>query len=132
MKDLNVFTIIYNIPHNSSLVSSMWVFKYKKDDCGNIIKRKARLVVRGFSQKYGIDYEETFSPTLKQDSLRLITAITVQKSFEIVQIDINSAYLNATQNGEIYMRAPEGHSSYRKGYWKLNKALYGLKQSRRE
>ena len=95
MEDLNVFTIVYNIPHNSNLVSSKWVFKYKKDDCSNIIKGKARLVVRGFSQKYGIDYEETFSPTLKQDSLRLITAIAIQKGFEIVQIDINSVYLNA-------------------------------------
>jgi len=94
-------TLVFNIPHNSNLVSSKWVFKYKKDDCGNIIKRIARLVARGFSQKYGIDYKETFSPTLKQDSLRLITAITVQKDFEIVQIDINSAYLNATLNGEI-------------------------------
>ena len=75
-------TLVFNIPHNSNLVSSKWVFKYKKDDCGNIIKRIARLVARGFSQKYGIDHVETFFfPTLKQDLFRLIAAMEVQKDF---------------------------------------------------
>ena len=132
MENLNVFTPIESIPQGSNIISSKWVFKYKKDDQGNITKRKARLVARGFSQIYGVDYDETFSPTLKQDSLRLFTAISVILNFKIIQIDINSAYLNAPLKETIYMKAPEGHSTYGKYYWKLNKALYGLKQAGRE
>ena len=133
MKELNVYTEIEYIPKNANVVSCRWVFKYKKDENGKIQKRKARLVARGFSQQYGIDYTFTFSPTLKLDSLRIIIAIAVQKNFKIIQIDINSAYLNAELNEDIYMEAPKGFSkNVNKIYWKLNKALYGLKQAGRE
>ena len=132
MKKLNVFRIINNIPKGANIVSCKWVFKYKRDSNGNIIKRKARLVARGFLQKYGIDYVFTFSPTLKLDSLRIIIAIAVQRNFKIVQIDINAAYLNANLNEDIFMKPPKGHPSYGNSFWKLNKALYGLKQSGRE
>jgi len=77
----------------------------------------------------GIDYSNTFSPTLKQESLRIIVALAVQRNFEIFQIDINAAYLNADLDIEIYMKPPEGYSSENKGFWKLKKALYGLKQA---
>ena len=77
----------------------------------------------------GIDYHETFSPTLKYDSLRLITALSIHYGFNIEQIDINSAYLNATLDENIYMEPPEGHPDHNKNYWKLEKAIYGLKQS---
>ena len=132
MKKLNVFTKVKRVPSGSNIISSRWVFKYKKNDEGKIIKRKARLVAKGYTQQLGIDYKETFAPTLKQDSLRIITALAVQNNFNIEQIDVNSAYLNAPLTEEIYMRAPEGHSSYNKYYWKLNKALYGLKQAGKE
>jgi len=62
---------------------------------GNIIKRKAKLVSRGFTPRYGINYTFTFSPTLKLDSLRIIIAIAVQREYKIVEIDINAVYLNA-------------------------------------
>ena len=130
MKRLNVYSPVESIPEGANTVSSKWVFKYKRNAQGSIIRRKARLVARGFSQKYGIDYNETFSPTLKMDSLRLIISIAIQKGFSINQIDINSAYLNAPLKETIYMKAPEGQNTHK--YWKLNKALYGLKQAGRE
>jgi len=110
-------------------VSCRWVLKYKRDSKDNIVKRKARLVARGFTQRYGIDFWETFSPTLKQDSLRIITAISVQRGFTTQQIDINSAYLNAYLEEDNYMQIPKGHPHHDKGFWKLKKALYGLKQT---
>eukprot|EP00833_Pecoramyces_ruminatium_P015872 jgi/Orpsp1_1/1189904/evm.model.d7180000075388.1 len=131
MKNLNVFTILKNVPKGINIVTPKWVFKYKYDDKGNIIKRKARLVARGFTQQEGIDYKETFSPTLRQNSLRILTAIAAINNYDIYQIDIKTAYLNAKLDENIYMYAPEGHEMYRKGILKLNKALYGLKQSSR-
>jgi len=129
MEKLKVFDTIRKIPPNSNVISSRWVFKLKRDSEGNITKRKARLVAKGYTQKYGIDYKETFAPTLKQDTLRIFTAIAVNNNFKIKQIDINSAYLNAPLKENIYMKAPEGHYSFGKCYWKLKKALYGLKQA---
>jgi len=129
MVKLKVFTPIKYVPKHANIISSRWVFKLKRDADGNIIKRKARLVARGFTQQEGIDYFETFSPTLKQDSLRIITALATQKNFKIKQIDVNSAYLNANLTEDIYMKSPEGYESNKNTFWKLNKALYGLKQS---
>ena len=129
MENLKVYEVIKKLPPKSNLITTRWIFKYKKDALGNIYKRKARLVARGFTQQQGIDYNETFAPTLKQDSLRIITAIAVQMDFKIIQIDVKAAYLNAPLNEEIYLEAPEGHIGHKKYFWKLNKALYGLKQS---
>jgi len=102
MKKLNVYKIVKTVPSGSNIISSRWVFKYKRDTSGNVIKRKVRLVAKGYTQQYGIDYKETFAPTLKQNTIRIITVIAVQKNFNIVQIDINSAYLNAPLNRNIY------------------------------
>jgi len=103
---MNVHKIIYKIPKGANVISSTWIFKYKSDDDGNIVKRKARLIARGFTQKFEIDYKDIFSPTLKQDSIRIITAIAVQRNFVIKQIDLNSAYLNVKLKENIYMYVP--------------------------
>ena len=75
MKNKRVYKYVSYIPKDKNVISCRWVFTYKKDDKGKINKYKARLVARGFSQILGIDYRETFLPTLKQDSLRIITAL---------------------------------------------------------
>jgi len=129
LKNMNVYIFVNKVPKGSNIVTCRWVLKYKRDPKGNIIKRKARIVARGFSQRYGVDFWDTFSPTLKLDSLRIIIAISVQKGFIVEQIDVNSAYLNADLEEDIYMVIPEGHPLHGKGYWKLRKALYGLKQA---
>ena len=129
MKRMRVFTIINKVPKDANIISTRWVLKYKRNSEGKIVKYKARLVAKGYSQIYGVDYKNTFSLTLKQDTLKIIIAIAVQRKFHIHQMDIKAAYLNAKLNEDIYMLLPEGMKQ--KGYCKLNKALYGLKQSGR-
>ena len=124
MRKLNVFKVAQYLSNGVNIVSCIWVLKYKKVSNGNIVKRKARQVARGFTQRYGIDYTFTFSPTLKLDSLRIIITIAVQSDYKIIQIDINAAYLNAELSEDIYIEAPRGHPMYNKGYLKLKKALY--------
>ena len=77
-------------------------------------------MIKGFKQIEGIDYDKTYSPTL-----------SVLQKWNIQQLDIEAAYLNAPLNEEIYMTIPEGDPNYKNGFWKLNKALYGLKQAGR-
>jgi len=95
MRKLNVCTTFKRIPQSCNIVSSRWIFKYKKDFNGNIIKRKSRLVAHGFTQKFGIDFQDTFSPTSKNDSIRLFIFIAAQKNFNREQIDVNAAYPNS-------------------------------------
>jgi len=90
------------------------------------------LVARGFIQEFGIDFHDTFTPTLKHDSIRILTSIAAQNNFNIEQININAAYLNTKLSEYIYMKPPEGHQDFNRKFWKINKAIYGLKQSGRE
>jgi len=129
MRSLKVYKLVNKVPSNANIITTWWVFTYKRDSQGNIIKRKARLVARGFTQIEGTDYTYTFSPTLRQDSLRILSAYSAQNNYEIHQLDVKAAYLNADLEEEIYMEAPEGDDNYKKKYWKLNKALYGLKHN---
>jgi len=84
MKSQKVYKYISCISKGKNVISCRWVFTYKKDDKGRIIKYKARLVARGFSQVLGIDYREIFPPTLKQDSLRVIIAVFIILIFTII------------------------------------------------
>jgi len=126
---MNVYTIIDKVPEGTNIITTRWVLKHKKDSNGNIVTRKARLVARGFSQVEGLDYIDTFSPTLRQDTFRIFISIAVQNKYDLHQMDIKAAYLNADLEEDIYMEIPEGES--KRGYCKLNKALYGLKQAGR-
>ena len=91
---------------------------------------KARFVVKGHSQTYGKDYRETFAPTTNIASIRLLLQIAVQYDLLIHYMNVNSAYLNAPLNYEIYVDLPEGFEGKNGNYiWKLKKTLYGLKQS---
>jgi len=129
MKSLQVFESVEKILEGVNVTASRWIFKFKRNSRGEIIKRKSRLVAKGYTQQEGIDFHETFSPTLKSDLIRIFTALAVQNNFQIHQIDINAAYLNTPLKEEIYMKPLKGHEDYNKKYWKLRKAIYGLKQS---
>jgi len=98
-----------------------------------IISKKARLVAKGFQQIPGQDFVETYSPTVQADSLRLTVAIAANLNWNLKQLDIKAAYLNAKLDHEIYTNIPEGDNNYKKKnkYWLLKKALYGLKQAGR-
>lgn len=95
MTNLKVYNIVKDIPENATLITTRWVFKYKRDSNGKIIKRKARLVARGYTQEFGNDFRCTYAPSLKMDTLRIFISISINLNFKIKQIDINSAYLNA-------------------------------------
>ena len=112
-------------------ISSKWAFKVKYTPSGLVNWFKARLVARGFSQQYGIDYKETFSPTLQFDSLRMLLAIAAHEDLHIHQMDIVSAYFTGELKEEIYMQPPESlpYSGLGKMACRLVKGLYGLKQS---
>jgi hypothetical protein len=115
-------------------VSTKWIFNKKKDENGRVKKYKARLVARGFTQQYGIDYRETFAPVLKGKSLKIIIALSSGTKTErkLAQLDVKTAFLNADVKEDIYVYPPEGLEVKNGEILKLNKALYGIKQAPHE
>lgn len=118
-------------PKGVKMIDSKWVFTLKTDEHGQPLKYKARLVARGFMQKPGIDYEETYSPVAKLATIRIFLAICLQKSFFIEQLDVKTAFLNGNLKEDVYLKIPEGFQAPEGHIFKLNKSLYGLKQSPR-
>jgi hypothetical protein len=118
-------------PIGKNIVSSKWVFCIKRKADRSIEKYKACLVVQGFTQKFGVDYFDTFSPVTRLSSFRLILATAARNDWEIDTFDFNSAYLNGelSDNEDIYMKPPPGYDSEREFVKHLHKSLYGLKQA---
>ncbi|KAI3826790.1 hypothetical protein L1987_00846 [Smallanthus sonchifolius] len=118
-------------PTDVKPISCKWVFKIKRKADGTVERYKARLVARGFSQQYGIDYEDTFSPVAKLISIRVILAIATSKQWDLWQMDVSNAFLYGDLDRVIYMDQPDGFISqeFPNHVCKLRKALYGLKQS---
>ena len=113
-------------------VGSRWVFAIKRNEHDEIVRYKARLVAQGFSQVPGIDFDETYAPVVRYDSLRILLCLSVQNTkIQIHQMDFDTAYLNGSLQETIYMRCPPGFQNPGK-VLKLAKTLYGLRQSGRE
>ena len=93
-------------PKNRKIIGCRWVFKLKRDAEGKIQKYKARLVAKGFSQVPGVDFEETYAPVGRTTSLRIFLAIAATQDLEIIQVDVEGAYLNGNLEEEIYMELP--------------------------
>lgn len=107
-----------------------WVFKTKKNAHGTVVKHKARLVIKGCSQKKGIDYEETYSPVVRYTSIRYLLALAAEFDLDIDQLDAVTAFLQGDLTEKIFMIQPEGFSQSNK-LCRLKKSLYGLKQASR-
>jgi len=121
-------------PPDKNVVGCKWVYQHKRKADGSTDKYKARLVARGFSQIYGVDYLDTYSPVAKLASFRTILALAARFDWEVECFDFNSAYLNGEleESEEIYMEQPPGYEEGGKDFVKrLRKALYGLKQAGR-
>jgi len=120
-------------PKDTSIIGTKWVFRNKLDEDGHIIRNKARLVAQGYNQQEGIDYDETFAPVARLESIRMLLSFACYKNFKLYQMDVKSAFLNGIVNEQVYVKQPPGfedfeHPDY---VFKLKKALYGLKQAPR-
>jgi hypothetical protein len=131
LASFNTFTPC-KLPGDKKTIDTRWVFVVKRNEYNKIIKWKARLVARGFQQKFGIDYNETFSPTVKFKSIKTLLSIAATLDLEIKQLDFNTAFLHAELTDDVYVKTPEGYYNKPGMVLKLNKALYGLKQASRE
>ena len=118
-------------PGNRKVLGGKWVYKLKRGADGEILRFKARWVVRGFEQEYGIDYHETFASVVKPMSYKALFAIAAALDLEIHQMDVKTAFLYGKVDEEIYVEQPTGLEDGTERVCKLNKALYGLKQSPR-
>ncbi|KAJ1031097.1 hypothetical protein NDA18_002316 [Ustilago nuda] len=123
---------VMDIPPNTRLVDSKIVLHLKLDADGIPIQHKARLVTRGFTQREGIDFEETFAPVALLSVIRVLLSLAVERDWEVHQLDITMAYLNSTLKHEIYMKPPEGAKVPKGKAYRVIKVLYSLKQSGQE
>ena len=99
---------VTQLPHGRFAIKNRWVFKLKRGQDGSIQRYKARLVAKGFTQREGIDYQETFAPVVKQDSLRTVLSIAASLDLEIRQVDVQTAFLNGDLKEELYIEQPQG------------------------
>ena len=118
-------------PVPQTAVTLKWVFDKKRDESGQVVRYKARLCARGFTQRYGRDYTETFAPVVGLTVFRAIVAIATRRGFQLFHADVTSAYLHAELKEEIYVEKPEGMIVPEGCAVKLKRAIYGLKQSGR-
>ena len=121
------------LPKGRKTVGSKWVYKVKTGEDGEIQRYKARLVAQGYTQRFGTDYDETFCPVIRQESLRVLIAQSVQYGLDLHQMDVTTAFLNGTLEEEVFMQQPEGYEvkGEEKLVCRLKKSIYGLKQSPR-
>jgi hypothetical protein len=119
------------LPGNKVLIGCKWLYKTKFNVDGSVDKYKARIVANGYSQKEGIDYEDTFSHVAKLNTIRVMISLATQHNWKIHQSDVKSAFMNGDLKEEVHLVQPEGF--IKKGQedlvCNLKKTLYGLKQT---
>lgn len=122
------------VPKGCKPIASKWVYKYK-EGIPNVQEPrfKARLVAKGFTQRRGVDYNEIFSPMVKQTSIRMLLSLVAQQNPELKQLDVKTTFLHGYLTKTIYMNQPKGYQAKGKEdyYCLLKKSIYGLKQSPR-
>ena len=112
-----------------TIIGTKWVFRNKLDECRTVTRNKVQLVVQGYNQEEGIDYEETFAPVARIEAIRILIAFAAHIEIKLYQIDVKSAFLNGYLKDEVYVKQPPGFESdeFPNHVFKLDKALYGLK-----
>ena len=118
-------------PEDKSPMGCKWVFtiKYKSD--GSIERYKARLMAKGFTQTYGIDFQKTFALVAKMNSIRVLLSLAINLDWPLLKFDIKNTFLNGDLEEEVYMDLPLGFDADHGKVCKMRKSLYGLKQSPR-
>jgi hypothetical protein len=118
------------VPHpKQNIVGTKWVFHNKQDEHGVVTRNKARLVAKGYAQVTCSNFEETFAPVARLESIRILLAYAAHHSFKLFQMDVKSAFLNGPTKEEVCVEQPPGFEDdrYPDHVYKLSKALYGLK-----
>jgi hypothetical protein len=115
------------LPSGRKIFTCRWVYGTKSAVDGQINRYKAGIFAKGFQQVHGIDYDETFSPIAKMDSIRLALSIAASKGWEVHQMDMKNAFLHGDLSEEIYMEQPQGFMQDSSLVCRLKKSLYGLK-----
>ncbi|CAI7883177.1 unnamed protein product [Closterium sp. NIES-54] len=120
-------------PPGANIVDGMWIFRVKRLS-GSPPAFKARYVARGFSQRQGVDYFQTFSPTPKMTNLRVLLHIAAHRDYELHSRDFSTAFLQGSLHEEIWLRRPPGFTgTFPAGtQWSLRHPLYGLRQAPHE
>nr|KYP70533.1 Retrovirus-related Pol polyprotein from transposon TNT 1-94 [Cajanus cajan] len=133
MIEKNQTWILVEKPQGRKVIGVKWVYRTKLNADGSINKHKARLVVKGYAQIFGVDYSDTFAPVARLDTIRLLLAIAAQRNWKVYQLDVKSSFLNGFWLEEIYVEQPQGFvkEAEEDKVYLLKKALYGLKQAPR-
>lgn len=124
---------VVELPPGRKAIGTKWVFKAKTNSSGVVVRYKARLVVQGFSQIEGVDYFDTYAPVANITTVRTLLAVAAMQDWELEQMDVDTAFLNAPVNEELYAAMPPGYqqtsSTGKPLVYKLRRSLYGLKQA---
>jgi hypothetical protein len=120
-----------DLPANAQAIPCKWVYKTKMNPDGSVEKHKARLVVKGFNQRKGIDYSQTFSPVARHSTIRSVLSIAAIGDMHLKQFDVSTAFLYGELDETVFMKQPQGYSDGTNRVCRLKKSLYGLKQAPR-
>ncbi|GKC66482.1 retrovirus-related pol polyprotein from transposon TNT 1-94 [Tanacetum coccineum] len=116
-------------PKNQTVINTKWVFKNKLGENGVVSRNKAKLVAQGYNQQERIDFDETYAPVVRLESIRILFAYACAHDFKLFQMDVKSAFLNGFINEEVYVSQPPDFVNFGKPshVFKLKRAFYGLK-----
>nr|GEW60246.1 hypothetical protein [Tanacetum cinerariifolium] len=122
---------LVDIPLCTNVINLKWPWKNKRDEENTVIRNKSRLVAKGYAQKEGVDFEESFASVARLEAVRLFIAYVAYKSFTVYQIDVKIAFLYDPLKEEVYVNQPDGFVDpyHPDKVYRLKKALYGLKQA---
>nr|GEU30133.1 retrovirus-related Pol polyprotein from transposon TNT 1-94 [Tanacetum cinerariifolium] len=120
-------------PLYKNVINMKWLWKNKRDEENTVIRNKSRLVAKGYAQKEGVDFKESFAPVARLEAVRLFIAYAAHKSFTIYQMDVKTTFLYGPLKEEVYVNQPDGFVDpyHPDKVYHLKKALYGLKQAPR-
>ncbi|GKB85320.1 retrovirus-related pol polyprotein from transposon TNT 1-94 [Tanacetum coccineum] len=126
----DVWELVPN-PKDMTIIGTKWVYRNKLDENGIVSRNKARIVAQEYNQQEGIDYDKTYAPVARLESIRILLAYACALYFKLFQMDVKSAFLNRFINEEVYVAQPPGFIDFAKPnhVYRLKKVLYGLKRA---